>query len=237
MNVLSLFDGISCGRVALDRAGVQYEHYFASEIDKNAIKIALKNYPDTIEVGSVTDLAGSELPEIGLLIGGSPCQSFTFAGKRDGMSTADNIEITDLKEYLRLKSEGVRFNGESYLFWEYVRLLNELKPKYFLLENVKMEQRWKDVITETLGVEPVLINSNLVSAQNRQRLYWTNIPGVTIPDDRGVVLMDILEENVSGFDLSKKHYEGFLRSYPNWKDSPIDGKSKPLLASYYKATI
>lgn len=234
MNVLSLFDGISCGRVALERCGVNYDKYYASEVDKNAIKIALKNYQDTIELGSVVDLAVSKLPKIDLLIGGSPCQSFTFAGKRNGMSTDDNIEITDLEKYLTLKSEGVTFKGESYLFWEYVRILRETNPKYFLLENVKMEQRWKDVITSTLGVQPILINSNLVSPQNRQRLYWTNIPGVSQPIDKGILLKDILQEGVTGFDLTKKHHEGFMRSYPNWKHSPIDGKSKPLLASYYK---
>lgn len=234
MNVLSLFDGISCGRLALQRAGVQVDCYIASEVDKPAMQVALKNFPDTIEIGDVQTIDTSTLPHIDLLIGGSPCQSFTFAGKRQGMSTTDNVEVTTFDEYMRLKNEGMTFAGQSYLFWEYVRIMRDVKPRYFLLENVKMESRWRDVISDTLGVEPVLLNSNRVSAQNRQRLYWTNIPSVTLPPDRGIVLKDILEPSVTWCDLDKKHHEAFLRSYPKWKPCPIEGKSLPLLASYPK---
>lgn len=179
MNVLSLFDGMSCGQIALDRLGVKVDKYFASEIDKYAIKVAKANYPDTIHLGDVRDVKASDLPEIDLLIGGSPCQGFSFAGK--------HLNFDDPR---------------SALFFEYVRLLKELKPKYFLLENVRMKQESQDIISEYLGVQPVAVNSNLVSAQNRYRLYWTNIP-FDIPSDKGIVLKDILEHGVT--DREKSH--------------------------------
>ncbi|QCW20342.1 site-specific DNA methylase [Flavobacterium phage FPSV-S1] len=172
MNVLSLFDGISCGQIALQRAGVKVDGYFASEIDKYAIQIAKENHPNTKHLGSVIDLKGIELPKIDLLIGGSPCQSFSNAG------------------------DGSGFNGKSGLFYEYVRILKETNPTYFLLENVKMKKEWQDVISKELGVEPIEINSALVSAQSRKRLYWTNIPNVTTPLDKKILLKNILEEGV-----------------------------------------
>lgn len=249
MRVLSLFDGISCGRVALDRAKIKVDSYFASEVDKYAIEIAKKNYPNTVELGDVRNihydstthtLYGENVKiktEIDMLIGGSPCQSFTFAGKRQGMSTTTQVEITTLAQYLEYKTKGYAFEGQSYLFWEYVRLLNEIKPKYFLLENVKMSTNWKDVISTAIGVEPVRINSNLVSAQNRDRLYWTNIANGKIeqPKDKDILLKDILDPNVNGvkYQLTQKHKQGFLKSY-DWKPCDIFGKAKPLLASYYK---
>lgn len=172
MNVLSLFDGMSCGQIALNRADIPYSNYYASEIDKYAIKVTQHNYPNTIQLGDVTEIKSSDLPQIDLLIGGSPCQGFSFAGKQ-------------------LNFEDPR----SKLFFEFVRLLRECKPKFFLLENVKMKKEYQDVISEHLGVEPIEINSALVSAQNRKRLYWTNIPGVTIPNDKGILLRDIVHEN------------------------------------------
>lgn len=233
-NVLSLFDGISCGRLALDRARVKYNTYFASEVDKSAIKVATKNFPDTVELGDVRNINTETLSGVDLLIGGSPCQNFTMAGKRQGLATEDEFCVTSLEDYQKLKKDGVKFSGQSYLFWEYVRILRELKPRYFLLENVKMEKKWQDVITKALGVEPVVINSNLLSAQNRHRLYWTNIPGIAQPEDKKIVLRDVLDKNVTGFDLSSKHLAGFLRSYPSWKPTDVNKKSPPLLASYYK---
>ena len=191
MNVLSLFDGMSCGRIALDRAGIKVDNYFASEIDKYAIKVAQANYPSTIQLGDVCDVMWPETFEgmkIDLLIGGSPCQGFSFAGKQ--------LNFDDPR---------------SKLFWEFVRLLKECKPKYFLLENVKMKKESKDVISEALGVEPIFINSNLVSAQNRRRYYWTNIPVDGPPEDRGIKLKDILED---GFvDREKAHclYANYFR--------------------------
>jgi site-specific DNA-cytosine methylase len=175
MNILSLFDGISCGQIALNRVGIQYDNYYASEIDKYAIQVTMHNYPNTIQLGDVTKIDVSALPKIDLLIGGSPCQGFSFAGKQ------------------------LNFNDpRSKLFFEFVRILNECKPKYFLLENVVMKKEYQDIISKSLGVEPIKINSALVSAQNRVRLYWTNIPGVNLPDDRGITLDSILEINLNG---------------------------------------
>jgi DNA (cytosine-5)-methyltransferase 3A len=209
MNVLSLFDGMSCGQQALERAGIKVDNYFASEIDKYAIQVTMVNYPNTIQLGSVVNVNGKDLPKIDLLIGGSPCQSFSFAGKRKGMSTKDEQEILTLNHYLELKSEGFEFEGQSYLFWEYMRLLNEIKPKYFLLENVMMGEKWEKILSKAIGVKPIMINSALLSAQNRQRLYWTNIglkpqglfgdldSIIDQPKDKGVLLKDVLELYVS----------------------------------------
>ena len=170
MNVLSLFDGMSCGQIALNRIGVPYEKYFAAEIDKHAIKVAQHNWPDTVQLGDVTKVTATGLPKIDLLIGGSPCQGFSFSGKQ--------LNFDDPR---------------SKLFFEFVRLIKECKPKYFLLENVVMKKEYEDVISEQLGVNPVRINSSLVSAQNRERLYWANFP-ITQPADRGITLDDILED-------------------------------------------
>lgn len=213
MNVLSLFDGMSCGQIALTELGVFPASYFASEVDKHAIKQTQLNFPNTKQLGSVTELDGFDLPRIDLLMGGSPCQSFSFAGKRVGMVTTDNVEITDLEQYMDLKRNGFRFEGQSYLFWEYVRILTEVRlmnpDVKFLLENVKMAKNWEKVITGVLGVEPILINSSLVSAQNRKRLYWTNIEGVTVPEDRGILLGDVLENEVpEKYYLSDRVYKG-----------------------------
>lgn len=196
LNVLSLFDGMSCGRLALERAGLDVEMYFSSEVDKYAIQVADDNYPvdKWTRLGDVRDIDASIFPEIDLLIGGSPCQSFSFAGKREGMATECSIEITTLEQYLQLRAENFEFKGQSYLFWEYMRILKEVKPKYFLLENVVMSKKWEAILTEAIGVEPIMINSALVSAQNRKRLYWTNIPNVTEPSDLGLVLNNILED-------------------------------------------
>ena len=222
MNVLSLFDGMSCGQQALERSGVQVDNYFASEIDKYAIKVTQANYPKTNQLGSVIDVDGYSLPKIDLLLGGSPCQSFSFAGKRKGMSTKDEQEILTLEHYLELKSEGFEFEGQSYLFWEYMRLLKEVKPKYFLLENVMMGDKWEKILSKAIGVNPIEINSSLVSAQNRRRLYWTNIgmiPGglfgdlqsiIQQPKDKGILLKDVIEEEVDDkYFLSKKMIDTF----------------------------
>lgn len=171
MNVLSLFDGMSCGQLALKRSGIKVDKYYASEIDKYAISIAKKNFPNTIHLGDVTKIDISKLDRIDMIIGGSPCQSFS------------NASMT------KLNFEDPR----GKLFFEFVKLVQELKPKYFLLENVKMKKEWQDIISYHLGVEPIEINSSLLSAQHRRRLYWTNIPNVTVPSDKGIMLKDILE--------------------------------------------
>lgn len=175
MNVLSLFDGISCGQIALERANIKVDKYFASEIDKNAIKITQNNYPNTIQLGDVTKINIDELPKIDLILAGSPCQGFSFAGKQ-------------------LNFEDPR----SKLFFVFVEVLNKLKIKNpnikFLLENVKMKKDCQNVISKELGVEAIEINSALVSAQNRKRLYWTNISNVSQPQDKKILLKDILEK-------------------------------------------
>lgn len=182
MKVLSLFDGMSAGRLALERAGIEVEEYYASEIDKYASTISKNNWPDIIPIGDVTQVSykdgvlhtqfGSYQTDIDMVIGGSPCQSFSVAGN------------------------GTGFEGKSGLFYEWVRILREVNPKYFLLENVCMKKEWENEITQEVGVTPIMINSALVSAQNRKRLYWTNIEGITQPQDKGITLPDILECNV-----------------------------------------
>jgi len=188
--VLSLFDGMSCGQLALQRAGFKVDIYLASEIDKYAKQVTRKNFPRTIQLGDVCDVKGENLPPIDILLGGSPCQGFSFAGKQ-------------------LNFEDPR----SALFFEYVRILKETKPKYFLLENVRMKQEYQDVISEHLGVKPVMINSSLVSAQNRVRFYWTNIPGLIQPKDKGIKLKHILEDDVTEPMLSNI-YGGFKEKKP-----------------------
>ncbi len=204
INVISLFDGMSCGRIALSRTPFEVENYYSSEIDKHAIKVADDNWTDDTKnrLGSVTDITEEQLeamPKIDLLIGGSPCQGFSFAGKELGASTKCNKIITTLEQYLTLKEQGFEFNGQSYLFWEYMRILTTLRKKnpniLFLLENVLMQDKWAVILTEAVGVEPIMIDSTLVSAQVRKRLYWTNIENVEQPSDRGILLTDILETN------------------------------------------
>ena len=228
LRVLSLFDGMSCGQQALERIGVNVLEYYASEIDKHAIAVTMHNYPNTKQLGSVIEVDGYKLPKIDLLIGGSPCQSFSFAGKRKGMSTKCETEILTLEHYLELKAEGYEFEGQSYLFWEYMRLLNEVKPKYFLLENVMMGEKWEKILSKAIGVKPIQINSALVSAQNRNRLYWTNIGMqpmglfgdlesiIPQPKDKGILLKDILESEVD-----KKYYlsDNMLKKMQMWEDA------------------
>ena len=225
MNVLSLFDGISCGQLALQRAGIKIDKYYASEIDESAIQITQKNFPNTIQLGDVTEWREWNLPKIDLLIGGSPCQGFSYSGK--GLNFSD---------------------PRSKLFFEYADILNHYEPKYFLLENVKMKKEWQDVISSYLGVEPVKINSALVSAQNRERLYWTNISNIEQPNDLEIFVYDILEDNVDekyymsekwhkwweenkDFQLRKK-YSALnpdkaitmkARQYANWNENFICG--------------
>jgi DNA-cytosine methyltransferase len=248
MNVLSLFDGMSCGQQALERIGIKVDNYFASEIDKYAITVTMANYPNTKQLGSVINVNGYNLPKIDLLIGGSPCQSFSFAGKRKGMSTKDEQEILTLEHYLQLKAEGFEFEGQSYLFWEYMRLLNEVKPKYFLLENVMMGEKWEKILSKAIGVNPIMINSSLLSAQNRQRLYWTNIglaPAgffgdlssiISQPKDKNILLKEILENEVDDkYFLSDKTVAKITRH----KNKIITEKQNPkqsctIHANYFK---
>ena len=206
MKVLSLFDGISCARVALERVGIPVETYYASEIDKYAIQISNKNYPDIVQLGDVKTVTKDMVGNIDLLIGGSPCQDLSIAKKnRQGLK-----------------------GDRSGLFYEYVRILREIKPKWFILENVaSMPKEAKETITKELGVEPIMINAALVSAQNRKRLFWTNIPNVQQPEDRGILLKDILEIKVD-----EKYYVNINNTYG--LKGLCENKSHALISSMWK---
>lgn len=208
LNVLSLFDGMSCGRVALERANIEVDNYYASEIDPHAIKVSSSNYTDIKHIGDVSLINTKGLPKIDLLLGGSPCQGFSFAGKQ-------------------LNFEDPR----SKLFFEYVRLLKETKPKYFLLENVNMKKEFQDIISEHLGVTPVDINSSLVSAQSRRRLYWTNIPVAPL-NDKGIVLDDIIDHSFNSYKVPTNYIKYTHPTLPLYCDpynkSVISTKSTSL---------
>ena len=219
INVLSLFDGMSCGQIALEKAGVKVNKYFASEIDEHAIKVTQHNFPNTIQLGDVTKINAENLPKIDLIIGGSPCQGFSFAGKQ--------LNFDDPR---------------SKLFFEFVRLKNELNPTYFLLENVRMKKEYKDVISEYLGVEPIEINSSNFVAQNRPRLYWANFK-IEKPKEKSYQLKDFLlddnDERIEKFKLSEKaiEYMNRLRNgKPRWNyhTNPLNGNAACLTANMYK---
>jgi len=206
MKVLSLFDGMSCGRIALDQLGVPVEKYYASEIDKYAIQVSQANYPEIVQVGDICNLDAKDYQDVDLMIAGSPCQGFSFAGKQ--------LAFDDPR---------------SALFFEFIRLLKEIKPKYFLLENVRMKKEFLQVISQQVsecypeiafGIEPIFINSSLLSAQSRQRFYWTNIPGIQEPEDQGIVLRDILEDNPENeFYYSKKSRDYMERGNEKWQQA------------------
>ena len=254
MNVLSLFDGMSGGQIALTELNIPIDKYYASEIDKYAMKFTMQNFPDTIQVGDIRELDINKLDKIDLLIGGSPCTNLSMAGKRKGLSTKEGVEIFDLKTYLELKENGFEFEGQSYLFWEYIRIYNELlergdNPKFFL-ENVEMGRKWESVFDGILGRKGIHINSALVSAQSRRRIYWTDIhDDIPQPKDRGILLRDILEkevdekyflsdemieslkgrvktENIADITIPDKYIKKNIRS--------IDGKAHTLLATSHK---
>lgn len=223
MNVLSLFDGISAGRVALERAGITVKNYYASEVDSYAIKVSSKNYPDIIQLGDVTNWRNWNIDwsTIDLIIGGSPCQGFSFAGKQ-------------------LNFEDPR----SKLFFEFVDIRNNIRTHNpnvkFLLENVRMKQEYQDVISKYTGVSPIMINSSLLSAQNRVRLYWTNITNVNQPNDKGIILRDIILDDVDEkYYLTPEAIDYMCRlrnGKPRWEyhKNPLDGKAACLTANMYK---
>tara|TARA_B100001057_G_scaffold12051_2_gene11448 strand:- start:37835 stop:38992 length:1158 start_codon:yes stop_codon:yes gene_type:complete len=227
IKVLSLFDGMSCGQLALQRLGIDVDTYYASEIDKFAIQVTQANFPNTIQIGDVCNVDPKDFEDIDLITCGSPCQGFSFAGKQ--------LAFDDPR---------------SALFFEFIRILKEIKPKYFLLENVRMKQEFQDVITDQVSlcypefqggdlfggkIKPSLINSALVSAQNRLRLYWTNIPNIEQPIDKNIILEDILvKEDTEGYalsDLANKRAKDNPRSRAF---KPGQEKSGALLANQYK---
>ena len=212
MNVLSLFDGMSCGMIALDRLGIKVDKYYASEIDKYAMQVSAANYPEIIQVGDVCDLKSEDFKDIDLILAGSPCQGFSLAGKQ--------LAFDDPR---------------SALFFEFIRLLKEIKPKYFLLENVRMKKEFLQIISEqvsacypeiTFGIDPIFINSSLVSAQSRPRYYWTNIPGIEQPEERGIVLKDILEP-----DAEEPMYSNIYGGFGEKKPREHYGKSVTIRAN------
>ncbi len=222
--VLSLFDGMSCGQIALNRLGIPIKTYYASEIEPYPIKVTQANYPDTIQLGDVRDISLESLPEKpDIILAGSPCTGFSFAGKR--------LAFDD---------------PQSVLFFEFVRLLKEIEPEWFLLENVKMKKEYLNVITEHVGVEPILLNSALVSAQNRWRYYWTNIPGINEPEDRGIVLRDILETEIGQEHFYKQKSIDYMergndkwqqagsRRADRYEQTPDTEKSFTLTANWHK---
>lgn len=201
---------MSCGQIALRELGVKIDTYYASEVDKHAIQQTQYNFPETVQLGDVRNVEARKLGHVDLLLGGSPCQSFSFAGRRAGMSTKQHEEVYTLDRYLELKKTGFEFEGQSYLFWEFMRILHELRENnpniLFLLENVEMGKKWERVLSNAIGLRGVHINSALVSAQIRKRIYWTNIrttsdmfgnphPDIPQPKDRGIVLRDILQDD------------------------------------------
>lgn len=221
INVLSLFDGMSSGQIALQKLGIKVNNYFAAEIDKHAIKVTQHNFPNTIQLGDVTKIKAFDLPKIDLLIGGSPCQGFSFAGKQ--------LAFDDPR---------------SKLFFEFVRLKKECNPTYFLLENVKMKKEFELIISRYLEIEPIEINSALLSAQNRVRLYWTNIKNepfglfgdnkcmIEQPKDKGVLLRDILETNVPDkYYLSDKMLDYFKNRASNFSQGKVNIREEKSKAS------
>ena len=263
IRVLSLFDGMSCGQIALRDLGIPIEVYYASEIDKFAIQQTQLNFPDTVQLGDVrnidVDKLCDEVGEFDLLLAGSPCVNLSFAGKRAGLATKENIEILTLDQYLDLKDADFEFEGQSYLFWEFMRVLTALRRRnpniMFLLENVEMGKKWETVLSEAIGIRGVHINSALVSAQNRKRIYWSNIrvreeglfgwkyTDIPQPTDRGILLRDILEKEVDEKYFLKESTVKFLFKHchesgfkMNVYDSEKD-KSVCLLGSAYKTMV
>lgn len=217
-NVLSLFDGISCGQVALERAGIEVNNYYASEIDKYAIQITQKNYPNTIQLGDINNINFKQfVGKIDIIIGGSPCQDLSIANAN--------------REGLKGKRSG--------LFYKYVEALEVIKPKYFLLENVaSMKNSERDIISEILGVQPIMINSATITAQNRRRYYWTNIPQIHALKSKNIKIKDIVESNVEDkYYLSEKMINNFINSKSQFKFKPCtlaDDKLPTLTARYFK---
>ena len=250
---LSLFNGMGCFEIALIELGIDCDIMYTSEVDKFALQQTRLNFPNNIELGDVRNIDVSKLERIDFLAGGSPCQSFSFAGKRKGMATKCDVEIYNLEKYLELKEQGFEFEGQSYLFWEYMRILTDIR-KYnpgvlFLLENVEMGAKWERVLSEAIGVFGVHINSALVSAQNRKRIYWTNIrtrqeglfgelySDIPQPKDMGILLKDILESEVDEkYYLSDKMLNYFDSRAANLNNGKINvrdeqGKATTITAS------
>lgn len=223
MKVVSLFGGIECGRIALDELGIHVDKYYSSEIDPYAIKVSSKNYPDIIHLGDATKWQDWDLnwEDVDVLLAGFPCQAWSIAGTQGGVLDERGrllYTMMDILNHIRTKNPNIKF----------------------LFENVKMKKEFLDLVNETIGVSPIEINSRLLTAQNRPRIYWTNIEGVTIPADQGIILKDILEDEVDEkYNLSDKavDYMSRLRNgKPRWEyhKNPMKGKAACLTANMYK---
>lgn len=234
INVLSLFDGIACGRQALERAGFKVEMYYAAEIHGPSILVAKTRYPDIKHVGDVRNLKGSDFKDVNIVIGGSPCQNFSLCGTRKGMVTKKNMKVLTLKHYLKLKAEGFEFEGESYLFWEFVRLVEEIRvfnPNViFLLENVKMKREWEEIISNALNVKPSEINSSFFSAQNRQRFYWTNI-NIKPFVDKSIMFKQIIPDAIAAGQRGIPTHSLTGARYKAKRTLRKDGKSNCVVCS------
>ena len=243
ISMLNVFAGLGGGRLSAINAGLKVKTDYFSEVDKYAIKVYEKRFPDAIAVGDVRQLKAIDFIHINIITGGSPCQNFSMMGTKKGMVTKTNVEVTSLKMYMKLKKEGFEFAGQSYLFWEFVRLYSEIKELQikmglpvldFLLENVTMPEKWEKIITETLGVQPILIDAALVSAQSRERLFWTSLKGVTLPKDKNIKLGDVIKGATSGCGYrgrDKNKYKEPTREYYYPLTVRDDFKSNTILTS------
>lgn len=255
INVLSLFDGMGCGWIALKELGIPVGKGYSSEVDKFAVRQVKMNFPDVEHLGDIRFIDGRSLGHIDLIMGGSPCTNLSFTGNRAGLSTKEGIEVLSLDQYMELKGSGFEFEGQSYLFWEYVRLLHEIREVnpdvFFLLENVEMGDKWEYVFDSVLGLKGVHIDSSLVSSQRRKRIYWTNIRTTTVglmqelatfipqPEDRNIYLRDVLEEDVDDkYYLSEKMLawldKGTAERGRSIRIADPDGKSHCLTVSVLK---
>lgn len=205
LNIFSAFDGGSMGQQSLQKyLNPSQYNYFASEIEYGPMNVANHNFPKTVQLGDITKITGADLPnDIFLMMGGSPCQGFSIAGRKRGMVGNGRVEITSLEQYMNMVSDGFIFDDkeQSQYFWDYVRIMREVNPQYTFLENVVMKglnKKWEHLISKELELEPIRINSSLVTAQNRDRLYWTNIPGVTIPENRFIHISEVVPGAIGG---------------------------------------
>lgn len=237
--ILDLFAGYGGAELSAKMAGIKVKKSYISEIEPSALKVLRKRFPNAIFVGDVRKLKGKDFLDANLICAGSPCQSFSMAGRKKGMVTTTNVEVTTLKQYLKLKKEGFEFEGQSYLFWEFVRLhkeITDLQKKMglpvakFLLENVDMTEKWKSIISTAMGVQPVLFDASLVSAQSRVRLFWTDIAKIEVPEDMNIKLGDVIKGAVNGVGFrGRKENGNNFYTYP--QTTRRDNKSNCLVTT------
>jgi DNA (cytosine-5)-methyltransferase 3A len=235
---LSLFAGYGGSRLSAEYAGLNVVKHYSSEVEKSSIKVLNANFPDTIQVGDVRNLKPEDFLDVTVIDGGSPCQCLSFAGKKKGFSTKTEIEILTLEHYLQLVSEGFEFEGQSYLFWEFVRLYRGIRDLQierglpvlnFMLENVKITKKWENVISGALGVKPIVFDAARVWGQSRVRLFWTDIKGVTLPEDKGITIGHIVNGAKNGVGFRGRKGKDGKYFYP--KTTRVDNKSNCLVTT------